>query len=105
MLVDQRVVEARAYKQKECLAEGLRFARSEGFFPAPESAHAIRAVVEEAAAAREAGEARTILFGRSGHGHFDMSAYRGYLAGKLGDTELSPSRSAGPIEELTRVPA
>jgi predicted alternative tryptophan synthase beta-subunit len=66
MVVDHGVVEARAYKQNECFAEAVRFARSEGFLPAPESAHALRAVAEEAAAAREAGEARTILFGLSG---------------------------------------
>ena len=105
MLVDHKVVEARAYKQKECFAEAVRFARSEGFLPAPESAHAIRAVVEEAAAAREAGEARTILFGLSGHGHFDMSAYDAYFAGKLEDIELSQSRIDAAIEELPRVPA
>src|SRR5919109_3199596 len=56
MLVDHKVVEARAYKQNECFADAVRFARTEGFLPAPESAHAIRATVEEALAAREAGE-------------------------------------------------
>jgi tryptophan synthase beta chain len=105
MLVDHGVVEARAYKQNECFAEAVRFARSEGFLPAPESAHALRAVAEEAAAAREAGEARTILFGLSGHGHFDMSAYDAYFAGKLEDIELSQSRIDAAIEELPRVPA
>src|SRR5712691_9486261 len=89
LLVDKGVVEARAYKQNECFAEAVGFARSEGFLPAPESAHAIRAVAEEAAAAREAGTPRTILFGLSGHGHFDMSAYDAYFAGKLEDVELS----------------
>ena len=73
--------------------------------PAPEAAHAIRAVAEEAAAAREAGEARTILFGLSGHGHFDMSAYDAYFAGKLEDIELSQSRIDAAIEQLPRVPA
>jgi tryptophan synthase beta chain len=105
LLVDHGVVEARAYKQNECFAEAVRFARSEGFLPAPEAAHAIRAVAEEAAAAREAGEARTILFGLSGHGHFDMSAYDAYFAGKLEDIELSQSRIDAAIEQLPRVPA
>src|SRR5947207_5967464 len=104
LLVEQGVVEARAYKQNECFAEAVRFARSEGFLPAPESAHAIRAVVEEAAAAREAGDQRVILFGLSGHGHFDMSAYDAYFAGKLEDVELSQSRIDAAIEELPRVP-
>src|SRR5689334_11818768 len=103
-LVDQKVVEPRAYKQNEVFAEAVRFARCEGFLPAPESAHALKAVAEEAAAAREAGEKRTILFGLSGHGHFDMSAYDAYFAGKLEDVELSQSRIDAAIEELPRVP-
>jgi tryptophan synthase beta chain len=105
MLVDHKIVEPRAYKQNECFAEAVRFARCEGFLPAPESAHALRAVAQEAAAAREAGEKRTILFGLSGHGHFDMSAYDAYFAGKLEDIELSQSRIDAAIEELPRVPA
>src|SRR5881396_1571033 len=104
-LVDHKVVEARAYKQNECFAEAVRFARCEGFLPAPEAAHALRAVAQEAAAAKEAGEKRTILFGLSGHGHFDMSAYDAYFAGKLEDIELSQSRIDAAIEELPRVPA
>ncbi len=104
-LVEHGVVEARAYKQNECFAEAVRFARSEGFLPAPESAHAIRAAVEEAAAAREAGEKRVILLNLSGHGHFDMSAYDAYFAGKLEDVELSQSRIDAAIEELPNVPA
>ena len=104
-LVEHKVVEARAYKQNECFAEAVRFARTEGFLPAPESAHAIKAAVDEALAAREAGEARTILFNLSGHGHFDMSAYDAYFAGKLEDVELPQSRIDAAIEELPRVPA
>lgn len=104
-LVEHKIVEARAYKQNECFAEAVRFARTEGFLPAPEAAHAIKAAVDEALAAREAGEKRTILFNLSGHGHFDMSAYDAYFAGKLEDVELSQSRIDAAIEELPRVPA
>src|SRR5207302_8785730 len=57
-LVEQGVVQARAYKQNECFAEAVRFARSEGFLPAPEAAHALRAVAEDASAAREPGRPR-----------------------------------------------
>ena len=81
-LVRAGVIEARAYRQNETFAAAVRFARSEGIIPAPEPAHAIRAVIEEAEAAREAGEARVILFGLCGHGHFDLSAYDAYLAGE-----------------------
>ena len=63
----------------------MQFARSEGIVPAPESSHAIRAAIDEAAAARDAGERRVILFNLSGHGHFDMGAYDAYLAGALQD--------------------
>ena len=81
-LVKHGLVEARAYKQNETFAAALRFARTEGIIPGPEPAHAIRAVIEEAEAAKQAGEERVILLGLSGHGHFDMSAYESYLAGQ-----------------------
>jgi len=61
----------------------VQFARAEGILPAPESAHAIRTAVDEAVAAREEGRPRTILFGLSGHGHFDLAAYDKYMAGGL----------------------
>jgi tryptophan synthase beta chain len=88
-LVKAGAIEARAYPQNDTFAAALRFARSEGIIPAPEPAHAIRAVIEEAEAAREAGEERVILFGLCGHGHFDLAAYDAYLAGNLEDPEFS----------------
>ena len=88
-LVKAGVVEARAYRQNETFDAAVRFARTEGIIPAPESAHAIRAAIVEAEAAKEAGEERTILFGLSGHGHFDLAAYDAYLAGTLEDPEFS----------------
>jgi tryptophan synthase beta chain len=78
-------MEARAYHQNPIFDAALQFARTEGILAAPESAHAIRAAIDEALAAREAGERRTILFNLSGHGHFDLSAYDQYLSGKLED--------------------
>ena len=78
-------IEARAYRQNETFEAAVRFARSEGIIPAPEPAHAIRAVIEEADAAREAGEERTILFGLCGRANFDLAAYDAYLAGELED--------------------
>src|SRR5436190_1281722 len=88
-LIKAGAVEARAFRQNETFDAALRFARSEGIIPAPEPAHAIRAVIEEAEAAREAGEERVILFGLCGHGHFDLAAYDAYLAGTLEDPEFS----------------
>ncbi len=88
-LVHNGLVEARAYRQSETFAAGVQFARTEGIIPAPEPTHAIRAVIEEAQAATEAGEERVILFGLCGHGHFDLSAYDAYLGGTLEDPEFS----------------
>jgi tryptophan synthase beta chain len=83
-------IQARAYAQNTCFEAGLQFARSEGLIPAPESSHAIRAAIDEAVEAREAGEPRVILFNLSGHGYFDMAAYDQYLAGELTDVEYEP---------------
>jgi tryptophan synthase beta chain len=88
-LLKAGMIEARAYRQNETFAAALQFARSEGIIPAPEPAHAIRATIEEADHARDAGEERVILFGLCGHGHFDLAAYDAYLAGTLEDPEFS----------------
>jgi tryptophan synthase beta chain len=88
-------VEARAYGQRQVFDAAVQFAHAEAIVPAPESAHAIRSVIDEALAAREAGEARVILFNLSGHGHFDLGAYDVFLAGQLEDYAL-------PEEELHR---
>ena len=87
-LVQLGLVEPRAYPQNECFAEAVRFARCEGIVPAPEPSHALRAVAQEAARADEEGVERTILFNLCGHGHFDLSAYDDFLAGRLVDHEL-----------------
>ena len=78
-------IEARAFHQNAAFQAALQFARTEGIIPAPETAHAIRAAVDEALAAREAGEQRTILFNFSGHGLLDLAAYEAFLTGKLQD--------------------
>ena len=74
-LVKAGKIEARAYKQNETFEAAVRFARTEGIIPAPEPAHAIRAVIDEV----ERGDAEVILFGLCGHGHFDLSAYDAFL--------------------------
>ena len=78
-------IEARAFHQNAAFHAALQFARAEGVIPAPETAHAIRAAVDEALAAREAGEQRVILFNFSGHGLLDLAAYEAFLTGKLED--------------------
>lgn len=87
-LLHDGLIEAKAYGQLSVFEAAKMFAQNEGIIPAPESSHAIRAAIDEALAAKEAGEARTILFNLSGHGHFDMSAYDAYLSGKLTDSSL-----------------
>ncbi|MEY4386423.1 MAG: hypothetical protein RLY20_1706 [Verrucomicrobiota bacterium] len=79
------LIEAEAYHQTKVFEAATLFARSEGIVPAPESSHAIAAVVKEAIAAREAGQKRVLLFNLSGHGLLDLAAYETYLSGKLQD--------------------
>ena len=104
-LVWAGLVEARAYRQNETFDAAVRFARSEGIIPAPEPAHAIRAVIEEATAADEAREERVILFNLCGHGHFDLAAYDAYLAGTLEDPEFSESDMEAALARLPEAPA
>ena len=79
------LIEAQAYHQTKVFEAATMFARTEGLIPAPESAHAIAAVVDEAIKAREEGRKRVLLFNLSGHGLLDLSAYESYLSGKLQD--------------------
>jgi tryptophan synthase beta chain len=85
LLYHHKYVEAVAYQQRTVFDAALQFARTEGILPAPESAHAIREAIDEAIEAKVAGKPRTILFGLSGHGHFDLGAYEAHLAGRLED--------------------
>ncbi len=102
-LVDAGTIEARAYAQNAVFESAIQFARSEGIVPAPESAHAIRAAVDEATAAKQAGERRVILFNLSGHGHFDMGAYDAYLAGSLQDYAYPAEAIERAMSELPNV--
>jgi len=104
-LVHAGLIEARAYGQNAAFDAAIRFARTEGIVPGPEPAHAIRAVFDEAEACREAGEERVILFGLSGHGHFDMSAYDAYLSGTLEDVEFSEADMEAALARLPDAPA
>jgi len=99
-LVHEGLVEARAYLQNETFEAGVAFARAEGIVPAPEVNHAIKAVMDLALEAREAGEGRVILFNMCGHGHFDLSAYERYLAGELVDLQLSQEEIDRALEGL-----
>ena len=96
-------IEAVAYHQNPAFEAAVLFARTEGVVPAPETAHAIKAAVDEALRCKESGERRVILLNFSGHGHFDLAAYDAYLAGKLTDTEYSQDQLSASLAELPRV--
>ncbi len=100
---DAGLIEAVAVKQKATFEAALQFAHAEGIVPAPESAHAIRAAIDEALDAKAKGEKRVILFNLSGHGNFDMSAYEAYLSGKLEDYEYPAEAVHAAMEELPKV--
>lgn len=78
-------LEARSVEQTKVFEAALLFARTEGTLPAPESSHAIRVAIDEALKCRETGEEKTIVFGLSGTGYFDMTAYQSYLNGTMTD--------------------
>ncbi|MGZ6208333.1 MAG: TrpB-like pyridoxal phosphate-dependent enzyme, partial [Syntrophales bacterium] len=94
-LVNEKLVEARAYNQMETFDAGVKWARTECFIPAPETNHAIAAVVDVARKAKEEGKEKVILFDWSGHGLVDLAAYDAYFSGKLEAYEL-------PDEEIRR---
>ena len=103
-LVKEGLVEGRAIAQNDAFSSAVAFARAEGIIPAPEAAHAIRVVAEEAEAAKAEGDERVILFNLSGHGHFDMAAYAAYHAGELEDLEFSEADMEAALERLPEAP-
>jgi tryptophan synthase beta chain len=102
--VEQGYIEPVAINQNECFAAGLTFAKSEGIVPAPESTHAISAAITEALRCKEEGRGETIVFGLSGHGHFDLSAYQAYLTGDLSDEPYDSVGVAAALNDLPVVP-
>ncbi len=84
-LYDQGMMEARAVEQTSVFEAITEFARVEGILPAPESGHAIKVAIDEAKKCKETGEEKTILFGLTGTGYFDMYAYAAFNDGKMTD--------------------
>ena len=84
-LYDDGLMEAVSVKQTEVFAAAEEFARVEGILPAPESAHAIKVAIDEAMKCKETGEEKTIIFGLTGTGYFDMFAYERFHDGKMSD--------------------
>jgi len=96
-LVNLGIVEAEAFHQTECFESAILFAQTEGFLPAPETAHAIRATIKEA---ENAPEGKVIVYNHSGHGHFDLSAYEAYFKGELKDYEYPEEKIKESLEKL-----
>ncbi len=103
LLHDTGILEAQAFHQISVFDSAVQFARTEGIIPAPESGHAIRAVINEALEAKKTGQERVILFNLSGHGHFDMAAYEAYFSGKLQDYEYPAEAVAAAQHKLPQV--
>jgi tryptophan synthase beta chain len=104
LLVKQGHMEARAFTQNQIFEAAVAFARTQGIVPAPEPSHAIRAAIDEAVAAREAGEEKVIVFNLCGHGHFDMAAYDDYLNGRLPELEFEDSQVEEAMASLPEAP-
>jgi len=100
LLAKKGIVEAVSYNQNPVFEAAILFAKTEGIIPAPETAHAIKAVIDEAIKCRETGEEKCIVFNFSGHGHFDLSAYEAYLSGKLVDYEYPEEKILESLKEL-----
>jgi tryptophan synthase beta chain len=107
-LVCQAIVEGllkpKSYRQTKCYESAMTWAGTEGAICAPETSHAIAAVIEEAEKAREEGKPKVILFNYSGHGLMDLSGYDSYLSGKLSDYELPEDVLEKYTKELDKLP-
>ena len=102
-LCNAGLINAIAVPQVSTFEAAIQFARAEGIIPAPESAHAIRAAIDEALDAKKKGEKRVILFNLSGHGHFDLGAYQAYLGGKLEDYAHPAEAIKAAMQDLPQV--
>ena len=103
-LYDQGLMEARSVEQTSVFAAAEQFARVEGILPAPESSHAIRVAIDEALKCKETGEEKTILFGLTGTGYFDMVAYEKYNNGEMSDYIPTDEDIAKSLAKLPKVP-
>jgi tryptophan synthase beta chain len=103
LLVNKGVIEARAYHQLATFEAAVTFARTEGFLPAPETAHCIRAGIDEALKCKATGEEKCILIAYSGHGFFDLSAYERYFSGQLEDYEYPREKIEAALKDLPQV--
>ena len=95
ILTNNNIISANMHYQTEVIEAGIRFAKAEGILPAPETCHAVKEAMDQALIAHENNEKKVIVFNFSGHGYFDLLAYKEYMAGNLLDYEL-------PDEEIKK---
>ncbi|MFX1589776.1 MAG: TrpB-like pyridoxal phosphate-dependent enzyme [Promethearchaeota archaeon] len=95
ILYNNRIINATMHHQTEVIKAGIQFANAEGILPAPETAHAVKEAIDQALKAKEDNEKKVILFNFSGHGFFDLLAYKKYMTGELMEYEL-------PTEEIQK---
>ena len=97
------LMEARSVEQTSVFAAAEQFARTEGILPAPESSHAIKVAIDEALKCKETGEEKTILFGLTGTGYFDMYAYQKYNDGEMSDYIPTDEEIAASVSKMPKV--
>ncbi|HDQ44305.1 MAG TPA: TrpB-like pyridoxal phosphate-dependent enzyme [bacterium] len=102
-LYDLGLIEAKAYHQNAVFEALVSFAQAEGHLMAPETSHAIRAVMDEALECKKTGEAKVIAFNASGHGHFDLASYQKYLHNELEDYEFSEEEMNKSLANLPKI--
>lgn len=102
-LYADKVIEARSVNQSDVFKAAVEFARVEGTLPAPESSHAIKVAIDEAIKCRETGEGKTILFGLTGTGYFDLTAYKNYNDGNMTDYIPTDEEIAGTLSKVPKV--
>lgn len=103
-LYDDGLMEARTVEQTEVFRAAQEFARVEGILPAPESSHAIKVAIDEALKCKETGEEKTILFGLTGTGYFDMYAYKAFNDGTMSDYIPTDEDLAKGFAGIPRIP-
>ena len=102
-LVNDKVIRAVAYHQNEAFAAAMTFAKAEGFLIAPETAHCVKAVIDEALKCKRTGKRKVLFFNNSGHGHFDLGAYDSYMHKRLTDYAYPGSKIKKALEGVPKV--
>ena len=103
LVKQEGLVEARAYHQKPVFEAAVLFSNTEAIIPAPETAHAVKAAVDEAIKAREEGKEKIILFNFSGHGLLDLTSYDKYYSGELENYEYPEDKIREALDHLPKV--